>query len=144
MRISTILSAACFSLLIMLASACGGGSTPPPQPEVDPKTEQTENTTPEIVAPLNNNPNAINGLFVYYADVAIFYPCNSDETIPVLMEGDYPEVEFNYTALRLPVQKRLYIEVEGAYLDKPRVDGEGTRKFLRIDKLLGYVKDKKC
>lgn len=103
------------------------------------EVEVNENDkTFQVVNRSDIDKNILKGNFVYFADAALFYPCDdSDNAIPVQMNGPYKLLEKAYMNMNgLEPQEKVYIEVKGELLMADAV--ESTRKELKlvIDKLV--------
>lgn len=128
-----------FYLLTLCLSIYACGSTASEETNANTTTdEEATATKKELPA------DVINGLFVYYAGVAQFYPCGQKKSIPLLMEADYPKLERTYTQLQMNVQERLYVELKGAYVEREKMEGEGTEQYFKVNKFLGYKKGVRC
>ncbi|MGD9888064.1 MAG: META domain-containing protein [Halothiobacillaceae bacterium] len=74
----------------------------------------------------------LQGMFVYFADAAIFTPCATEKPMPVRMEGDYLALEKAYMSTRKEPQQALLATLEGEIFLQPRMEGEGNELALRV------------
>ena len=74
----------------------------------------------------------LQGMFMYFADAAVFTPCATGKPMPVRMEGDYLALEKAYMSTRKEPQQALLAKLEGEILLQPRMEGEGNELALRV------------
>ena len=86
----------------------------------------------------------LQGLFVYFADAARFTPCATGKSMPVKMEGDYPQLEKAYLAARKEPQQALLVNVEGQISKQPRMESEGSEQVLRVKKFVSLDNASAC
>ncbi|MCP5061211.1 MAG: hypothetical protein GY936_01945 [Ignavibacteriae bacterium] len=88
--------------------------------------------------------NIHRGYFSYFADAAMFVDCVTNEKYPVATEGDYLTLEKEYLQVVKNGGEKILIEVNGKIIKKDKVEGEGKRNFLIIEKFLNIFPNKKC
>ena len=81
------------------------------------------------------------GSFRYLADAAVFDECLTGQRIPVAMEADFPALERAYLTAIAETDAEpgspLHVTVEGSLAQRPVVDGEGMRRTLVVERLIG-------
>lgn len=80
----------------------------------------------------------LQGMFVYFADAAIFTPCATGKPMPVRMEGEYLALEKAYMSTRKEPQQALLATLEGEIMLQPRMEGEGNEMALRVLKFIEF------
>lgn len=83
------------------------------------------------------------GDFRYFADAATFRDCISNDTFPVVMQGDYKRMEKEYLKMNMNVPEGIYCEVMGYLVDKPEQE-EGRNKQLLITSLIRFDRTSAC
>jgi len=78
---------------------------------------------------------ALEGMFRYLADAAIFRDCRSGKTFPVSMEGAYIELERAYLNSGIDAGQEVRVELRGRYLERPAMEGNHNQVKLIVDKL---------
>ena len=92
------------------------------------KAKNNENASIPNEAQLTSNTITFEGDFVYYADSAIFSNYAEMKNYPVAMEGEYINLEREYTAFNFAEPTKVNLKVEG-YLE----DRAGWKKVLLIN-----------
>ena len=83
----------------------------------------------------------LTGMFTYMADAAMFMDCRSGRRFPVAMEGAYIDLERAYTQSQDEPGQALQVAVRGRYLGRPRMEGDGERVHLIVDRFDGFLPD---
>ena len=91
----------------------------------------------------NKNGHQLKGYFSYMADAAIFVDCETNEKYPVVMEGDYISLEREYLK-NVNAGEQVLVKLNGEYIDRNKVEGDGTQKFLIIEKYLNILPNQNC
>ena len=104
------------------------------------KTESNENSTNNNAAAetqLTSNTLTFEGDFVYYADSAIFSNYAEMKNYPVAMEGEYINLEREYTAFNFAEPTKVgYLE------DRAGMEEGTTNKYLIVTKIIGFDTNK--
>lgn len=100
--------------------------------EIDPKADYEVERTADFEPFSEAFP--VRGLFQYYADAATFTECESGKRLPVAMEQDYLIAERAYLAARVGPAAPLLMTLEGRWVERPKMEGPGTREALVIEK----------
>ena len=90
------------------------------------------------------NKNILKGYFSYLADAAIFIDCETNEKYPVAMEGDYITLEEEYLKITESDGQRILVAIDGEYIERNKMEGEGKMKYLIIEKLLNIFPNQTC
>ena len=108
------------------------------------KTESTQNTTDNAAAEtqLNSNTQVFEGDFVYYADSANFSNYTEMKTYPVAMEGEYLNLEREYTGFNFTEPTKVNLKVEGYLEERPGMEEGTTNMFLIVTKVIGFDTNK--
>ena len=108
------------------------------------KTESTQNTTDNAAAEtqLNSNTQVFEGDFVYYADSANFSNYTEMKTYPVAMEGEYINLEREYTGFNFAEPTKVNLKVEGYLEERPGMEEGTTNMFLIVTKIIGFDTNK--
>ena len=87
---------------------------------------------------------AMQGMFTYMADAAMFAECTTGRKLPVAMEGAYIELERAYLAARgEPAQPAMAL-VEGRIAMRPPMEGPGPVATLVVDRFLRLAPGEQC
>ncbi len=92
----------------------------------------------------NENKNYHQGYFSYLADAAIFIDCDTKEKYPVAMEGDYITMEKKYLEISKTDGQEILVRVNGKFIDRDKIEGEGKRKFLVVSKFIEFMPNRSC
>jgi copper homeostasis protein (lipoprotein) len=84
------------------------------------------------------------GMFQYMADAGLFTACDSDTKLPVAFEGDMPALERAYLSSGVTPPEPVLVTLEGRVAERPKMEGEGTREFLIVDKLSNVWPGESC
>ncbi|MEI0532183.1 copper homeostasis protein [Brachyspira pilosicoli] len=106
------------------------------------KTENNENAAMPNETQLTSNTTAFEGDFVYYADSAIFSNYAEMKNYPVAMEGEYINLEREYTAFNFTEPTKVNLKVEGYLEDRPGMEEGTTNKYLIVTKIIGFDTNK--
>jgi uncharacterized lipoprotein YbaY len=78
---------------------------------------------------------ALQGMFRYMADAALFRDCRSGKSFPVAMEGAYIELERAYLNSGIESGSEVMVRLRGRYLERPAMEGNRNKVKLIVDKL---------
>lgn len=93
---------------------------------------------------ITDNNNILKGYFSYMADAALFVDCETNEKYPVAMKGDYITLEKEYLKVAETAGQKVIVELEGEYADLDKIEGEGKRTFLIVNKLIELQPNQTC
>lgn len=91
---------------------------------------------------LTSNTITFEGDFVYYADSAIFSNYAEMKNYPVAMEGEYINLEREYTAFNFAEPTKVNLKVEGYLEDRAGMEEGTTNKYLIVTKIIGFDTNK--
>ena len=100
----------------------------------------TNNTASETQMPANTQ--TFEGDFVYYADSANFSNYTEMKTYPVAMEGEYLNLEREYTGFNFTEPTKVNLKVEGYLEERPGMEEGTTNMFLIVTKVIGFDTNK--
>lgn len=106
------------------------------------KTENNENAAMPNETQLTSNTITFEGDFVYYADSAIFSNYAEMKNYPVAMEGEYINLEREYTAFNFAEPTKVNLKVEGYLEDRAGMEEGTTNKYLIVTKIIGFDTNK--
>ncbi|WP_288695426.1 copper homeostasis protein [uncultured Brachyspira sp.] len=106
------------------------------------KTENNENAAMPNETQLTSNTLTFEGDFVYYADSAIFSNYAEMKNYPVAMEGEYINLEREYTGFNFAELTKVNLKVEGYLEDRPGMEEGTTNKYLIVTKIIGFDTNK--
>ena len=106
------------------------------------KTENNENAAMPNETQLTSNTITFEGDFVYYADSAIFSNYAEMKNYPVAMEGEYINLEREYTGFNFTEPTKVNLKVEGYLEDRPGMEEGTTNKYLIVTKIIGFDTNK--
>ncbi len=84
------------------------------------------------------------GYFSYFADAAMFIDCETNEKYPVAMEGDYITLEKEYLEISESGGEKILVKVNGEYIERNKIEGEGKQKYLIVNKFLEILPNQAC
>ena len=84
------------------------------------------------------------GMFTYMADAALFAECMTGRTLPVAMEGGYPELERAYGATRAAPGQPVMALVGGRMAMRPPMEGPVPVATLVVDRFLRMAPGEQC
>ena len=82
------------------------------------------------------------GDFVYYADSANFSNYTEMKNYPVAMEGEYLNLEREYTGFNFAEPTKVNLKVEGYLEERPGMEEGTTNMFLIVTKVIGFDTNK--
>lgn len=88
--------------------------------------------------------NALEGMFRYMADAAVFMECQSGQRWPVAMEGAYKELESAYVQTRKQPGEELKVDLQGQLAMRPKADGGGEVLTLIVERHGGIWPGETC
>jgi len=88
--------------------------------------------------------NLFKGYFSYMADAGLFIDCKDQKRYPVAKEGDFLKLEEEYLKVVKNGGEKILVAINGEIIEKKKIEGEGTMKFLVVKKFIGLFPDKKC
>lgn len=106
------------------------------------KTENKDNAAMPNETQLTSNTLTFEGDFVYYADSAIFSNYAEMKNYPVAMEGEYINLEREYTGFNFAEPTKVNLKVEGYLEDRPGMEEGTTNKYLIVTKIIGFDTNK--
>ena len=86
---------------------------------------------------------ALQGLFTYMADAAVFEECRTRRKIPVATEGDYKALESAYTAKREKPGQAILALVEGRIVSQVNMEGP-AKPTLVVERFSSLRPDEAC
>jgi heat shock protein HslJ/uncharacterized lipoprotein NlpE involved in copper resistance len=78
----------------------------------------------------------LDGELTYMADAARFTECLTGRAYPVAMEAEFPALERSYAENATTPGAPLRVRLEGALVQRPVVDGEGTQPTLVVHRYI--------
>lgn len=81
-----------------------------------------------------NKDNKLKGFYSYMADAGIFTDCETDKKYPVAFEGDNISLERAYLEVAENPGEKIIVTLTGHFESRPKMEGEGEREFLIVDK----------
>jgi len=78
---------------------------------------------------------ALEGMFRYMADAALFRDCRTNKVFPVAMEGAYLELERAYLNSGIEGGAEVLVQLRGRYLERPAMEGNHNEVKLIVDKV---------
>ena len=87
---------------------------------------------------------ALEGMFRYMADAAIFRDCRSGKEFPVAMESRYIDLERAYLEARGEPGSELMARLRGRYLERPAMEGEQMKVKLIVDEVTEVLPGESC
>lgn len=111
--------------------------------EGNPIQSQLNYTLQPIKASLPVTPMAMRGMYLYYADAAVFTDCATGKIIPV---NNNAQLEEKFGLLRGEDQEpqAVLLEVEGHFTQMPNMDTGVMEKTLVADKNATFIAGKGC
>jgi copper homeostasis protein (lipoprotein) len=89
-------------------------------------------------------PAEMTGLYVYFADAALFTDCADGRRRPVAMEADNTALERAYGTAKHNDGRPLLVRVQGHYAQRPKMEGKGTEEVLVVDEFKEISGDAEC
>jgi heat shock protein HslJ/uncharacterized lipoprotein YbaY len=87
---------------------------------------------------------ALEGMFRYMADAAIFRDCRTNKTFPVSMEGEYIELERAYLNSGIDAGAEAMVRVRGRLLERPAMEGNRNTIKLIVDSFEEILPEDSC
>jgi len=87
---------------------------------------------------------ALEGMFRYMADAALFRDCRTGKSFPVAMEGAYIELERAYLDSGIEAGAEVRVRLRGRYLARPAMEGNKQEINLIVDKLQEIDPENTC
>jgi len=84
------------------------------------------------------------GNFTYMADAGLFTDCLTGKQFPVAQEGDNADLERAYLSARKEPAAPVLVTVAGRIVERPAIDGDGTRDFLTVEQFLNAWPGESC
>ena len=78
------------------------------------------------------------------ADAGLFIDCKDNKRYPVAKEGDYLKLEEEYLKIVKDGGEKILVTINGEIVEKNKIEGKGTIKFLVVKKFINIFPDKKC
>ena len=117
---------ALFVLTVLLLTACNKHQDP-----VVSETDRTPGT-------------ALEGMFRYMADAAIFRDCHDGKEFPVAMESNYIDLERAYLENRGEPGSEVLVRLRGRYLERPAMEGDQKEVHLIVEQLEEILPGESC
>lgn len=92
----------------------------------------------------NENKDFYKGYFTYFADAALFVDCTTNKKYPIAMEGDYLTLEKEYLKIAKITGEKIIITLNGKIVERNKIEGEGMRDFLIVNKFIDMFPNKNC
>ncbi len=113
--------------------------------QVDMMLVRVQGNEPAAESPRQDSAGmALEGMFRYLADAAVFRDCRSGKTFPVAMEADYIRLERAYLETREEPGSELMVRLRGRYLERPTMEGDRNEVQLIIDQVEEVLPGKAC
>lgn len=80
------------------------------------------------------NENKLKGFYSYMADAGLFKDCETNKKYPVAMEADNISLERAYLEIVENPGEKILVTLTGHFESRPKVEGDGEREFLIVDK----------
>lgn len=78
--------------------------------------------------------NKLKGFYSYMADAGLFTDCETNKKYPVAMEADNISLERAYLEIVENPGEKILVTLNGHFESRPKVEGDGEREFLIVDK----------
>ncbi|MFI5182012.1 MAG: copper resistance protein NlpE N-terminal domain-containing protein [Thermoanaerobaculia bacterium] len=93
---------------------------------------------------LIQDPAPLSGMFLNMADAAEVTLCQTGQKLAVATEGDSPALEKEYRSKRAATGAPLLARFTGHLVERPKVEGTGTRLVLVVDHFEKVSPDETC
>jgi len=93
---------------------------------------------------LRKNKTKLAGMYVYYADSAILFLCDSGERVFIRGGEGNIELERRYLSARKEVGDKVYVEIAGSYEMAEKMDGEGREKVFLVTDIYSVDNEREC
>ena len=87
---------------------------------------------------------ALEGMFRYMADAALFRDCRNGRVYPVSMEGAYIDLERAYLGSEIEPGSEVLVRLTGRYLERPAMEGDRNAVKLVVDSLGEVLPGESC
>ena len=87
---------------------------------------------------------ALEGMFRYMADAALFRDCRDGKSYPVAMEGAYIELERAYMESAVEAGQEVMVRLTGRLLERPAMEGDRNEVKLIVDAFNEIIPDAEC
>jgi uncharacterized lipoprotein YbaY/heat shock protein HslJ/uncharacterized lipoprotein NlpE involved in copper resistance len=87
---------------------------------------------------------ALRGMVTYMADTARFTECLTGREFPLVAEGDYAALEHAYLAAGAEAGTPLMASFDGAIVERPEADGEGSERAVLVERFIGVWPGETC
>jgi uncharacterized lipoprotein YbaY/heat shock protein HslJ len=97
-----------------------------------------------ITITMQRSTTAMEGMFRYMADAAMFTDCQTGQRWPVAMTAGYKDLESAYTSMRRQPGEELKVNFQGQLEMRPRADGQGQTLHVVVDRYTGIWPGEIC
>ena len=111
-------------IAFVLLISCGGQ-----------KTDDTKNAAPTDA---KQTSKTFEGDFIYFADSAVFTDYAASSNFQVATEGEYLNLEREFTSFNFTDPTKVYLKVEGYLEDRPGMEEGTTATYLIVTKIIGF------
>lgn len=87
---------------------------------------------------------SVSGMYTYFADAAIFRPCNMRRTIPVAMTEQHVDLEHAYLQQQLRPASPLMVQLNARIEERPAMEGDRMMESLVVKDVLNLFPDSTC
>ena len=87
---------------------------------------------------------ALEGMFHYMADAALFRDCRSGKAFPVAMEAKYIDLERAYLESRVEAGSEVMVRLRGRYLERMGMEGDRMEVQLIVDEVKEVLPGEVC
>ena len=87
---------------------------------------------------------ALEGMFRYMADAALFRDCRNGKAFPVAMEAKYIDLERAYLESRVEAGSEVMVRLRGRYLERPPMEGDQMEVQLIVDEVEEVLPGEVC
>lgn len=122
---------------VALAGGCAGG-------EEGGGSSRTDDADVATTTPATSASRTMVGMYSYMADAGNFAECPAGRSLPVAHEGDNAALERAYLGARQEPGEPVLVTLEGRIDQRPRMEGDGTREFLIVDRFLKVWPGESC
>ncbi len=93
---------------------------------------------------LRKDQTKLTGMYVYYADAAILFLCDSEEKVFVRGGEGNIELERRYLSARKEPMDKVYVEIGGHYEMAEKMDGEGLEEVFLVTDVYEVDPEREC
>jgi len=113
--------------------------------QVDMMLVRVQGNKPAAESPRQDSAGmALEGMFRYMADAAVFRDCRTGKAFPVAMEAEYVELERAYLDARSEPGSEVMVRLRGRYLERPAMEGEQMKVKLIVDEVTEVLPAESC